>query len=59
MVIISFMSLEDTRVKRAFQGLARDGRAKMLTKHVVRPSAEEVRVNAASRSSRLRALLLL
>jgi 16S rRNA (cytosine1402-N4)-methyltransferase len=58
MVIISFMSLEDTKVKRAFQGLARDGRAKILTKHVVRPSAEEVRVNAASRSSRLRALLL-
>jgi 16S rRNA (cytosine1402-N4)-methyltransferase len=57
-VIISFMSLEDTRVKRAFQGLAREGRAKILTKHVVRPSAEEVRVNAASRSSRLRALLL-
>ena len=58
MVIISFMSLEDTRVKRAFQGLAREGRARILTKHVVRPSAEEVRVNAASRSSRLRALLL-
>ena len=58
MVIISFMSLEDTKVKRAFQGLAREGRARILTKHVVRPSAEEVRVNAASRSSRLRALLL-
>ncbi len=58
-VIISFMSLEDTRVKRAFQGLARSGRARILTKHVVRPAAEEVRVNPASRSGRLRALLML
>jgi len=57
-VIISFMSLEDTKVKRAFQSLAREGRAKILTKHVVRPSEEELRANAASRSSRLRALLV-
>ena len=57
-VIISFMSLEDTKVKRAFQDLARSGRARILTKHVVRPSEEELRENAASRSSRLRALLV-
>ncbi len=57
-VIISFMSLEDTKVKRAFQGLARSGRAKILTKHVVRPSEAELRENAASRSGRLRALLV-
>jgi len=54
-VIISFMSLEDTRVKRAFQGLARAGRAVLLTKHVVRPSEEEVQANRASRSAKLRA----
>jgi len=58
-VIISFMSLEDARVKRAFQGLARQGRAKLLTKHVLRPAEEEVRINAASRSAKLRALELL
>ncbi len=54
-VIISFMSLEDTKVKRAFQRWARQGRAMILTKHVVRPSEEEVRANAASRSAKLRA----
>jgi 16S rRNA (cytosine1402-N4)-methyltransferase len=55
-VIISFMSLEDRRVKQAFQALARQRRAHILTKHVVRPSEEEVRANAASRSAKLRAL---
>ncbi|HSW51388.1 MAG TPA: 16S rRNA (cytosine(1402)-N(4))-methyltransferase RsmH [Bryobacteraceae bacterium] len=58
-VIISFMSLEDARVKRAFQGLARSGRAKLLTKHVLRPSGQEVRINAASRSAKLRAIELI
>jgi|HigsolmetaAR201D_1030396.scaffolds.fasta_scaffold04916_3 S-adenosyl-methyltransferase MraW len=55
-VIISFMSLEDRKVKRAFQELARQGRAKILTKHVVTPSEEEVRSNPASRSAKLRVL---
>jgi 16S rRNA (cytosine1402-N4)-methyltransferase len=43
-------------VKRAFQALARDGRAKILTKHVVRPADDEIFENAASRSAKLRAL---
>jgi len=59
MVVISFMSLEDTRVKRAFQALARAGRGRILTKHVLRPSEQEVRANSASRSARLRALEML
>ncbi len=58
-VIISFMSLEDTRVKRAFRDLARQGRARLLAKHVIRPTQEEVRINAASRSAKLRAVELL
>ena len=58
-VIISFMSLSDARVKSAFRGLAQQGRARLLTKHVVRPTEEEVRINAASRSAKLRALELL
>ena len=58
-VIISFMSLSDALVKNAFRSLAREGRARLLTKHVVRPTEEEVRINAASRSARLRALELL
>ena len=55
-VIVSFMSLEDRRVKRSFQALVREGKASMLTKHVVRPSEWETNENPASRSAKLRAL---
>ena len=55
-VVLTFMSLEDRKVKRAFQALAREGRARILTKHVVRPTDEEIFSNAASRSAKLRAL---
>ncbi len=55
-VIISFQSLEDRQVKEAFRNLAREGRARLLTKHVVRPGEDELRANAASRSAKLRAL---
>lgn len=55
-VVLTFMSTEDRKVKQAFQGLARAGRAKILTKHVVKPGEEEVLENAASRGAKLRAL---
>jgi 16S rRNA (cytosine1402-N4)-methyltransferase len=55
-VIISFMSTEDRKVKRAFQELAKAGKARLLTKHVVTPGEAELRENAASRSAKLRAL---
>jgi 16S rRNA (cytosine1402-N4)-methyltransferase len=55
-VVITFMSLEDRKVKRAFQAMARDGRAAVLTKHVIRPARTEVLSNPAARSSMLRAL---
>lgn len=55
-VVISFMSLEDRPVKEAFRSLARDGRANLLTKHVLKPAEEELRSNPASRSARLRTL---
>jgi 16S rRNA (cytosine1402-N4)-methyltransferase len=55
-VIVSFMSLEDRRVKRSFQSLVREGKATILTKHVVRPSESETNENPASRSAKLRAL---
>lgn len=58
-VIITFMSLEDRKVKQSFQELARRGRARILTKHVVRPSEQEVRENAPSRSAKLRAVEML
>jgi len=55
-VVLSFMSLEDRKVKQCFQALARAGRASILTKHVVRPSSEETANNPPSRSAKLRAL---
>jgi 16S rRNA (cytosine1402-N4)-methyltransferase len=55
-VVLTFMSTEDREVKQAFQALARAGKAKILTKHVVKPPAEEISENAPSRSAKLRAL---
>jgi 16S rRNA (cytosine1402-N4)-methyltransferase len=55
-VAISFHSLEDRLVKHAFQKLAREGRAALLTKKVVRPEPEELSRNAASRSAKLRSV---
>jgi len=55
-VILTFMSLEDRKVKQAFQALARAGRAASLTKHVVRPTLEEARSNPPSRGAKLRAI---
>jgi 16S rRNA (cytosine1402-N4)-methyltransferase len=55
-VVLTFMSTEDRKVKQAFQGEAKAGRAVILTKHVVKPSEREVLENPASRSSKLRAL---
>ncbi len=55
-VVLTFMSTEDRKVKQAFQAEAKAGRGIILTKHVVKPSDEEVFQNAASRSSKLRAL---
>ncbi|HEX4808197.1 MAG TPA: 16S rRNA (cytosine(1402)-N(4))-methyltransferase RsmH [Bryobacteraceae bacterium] len=57
-VVLTFMSAEDRRVKHAFQALARQGRAAILTKHVVKPSEQEVAENPPSRSAKLRALAL-
>ncbi|HLH04134.1 MAG TPA: 16S rRNA (cytosine(1402)-N(4))-methyltransferase RsmH [Bryobacteraceae bacterium] len=56
LVVLTFMSTEDRMVKRSFQAWARAGKARVLTRHVVRPSEAEVLGNAASRSAKLRAL---
>ena len=55
-VVLTFMSAEDRQVKQAFQLLAREGRVRILTKHVVKPAEKEVSENAASRSAKLRAV---
>ncbi len=56
MVVITFMSLEDRQAKEAFRNLAQQGRARLLTKHVVKPGMEEIESNPASRSAKLRAV---
>ncbi len=58
-VILTFMSLEDRKVKQSFQAMARNGQARILTRHVVRPAVEEIRNNPPSRSAKLRALELI
>ena len=55
-VILTFMSLEDRKVKHKFQSLAKEGRARLLSKHVVKPTEEEIRSNPPSRSAKLRAV---
>lgn len=58
-VVVTFMSLEDRKVKQSFQAMAKTGRAVVLTRHVVRPAEEEIWNNPPSRSAKLRAVELL
>jgi len=59
MVVISFMSNEDRAVKEKFKAMGLEGKARILTKHPLQPSDEEVANNPASRSAKLRALEIL
>jgi 16S rRNA (cytosine1402-N4)-methyltransferase len=54
--IISFHSLEDARVKRAFAEYELAGLAKRLTKKPITASDEEIEQNPRSRSAKLRVL---
>jgi 16S rRNA (cytosine1402-N4)-methyltransferase len=58
-VIISFMSLEDRKVKECFRELARSGRALILTKKPLTPGEQELRDNPPSRSAKFRAAEIL
>lgn len=54
MAIISFHSLEDRIVKKAFVDLKQKGIGKVITKKPIVPSEEEIKFNSRSRSSKLR-----
>jgi len=53
-IVLSYHSLEDRMVKRAFQGLAQEKRFRVLTKKVIVPGEEEVRANPRARSAKMR-----
>jgi 16S rRNA (cytosine1402-N4)-methyltransferase len=54
MSIITFHSLEDRIVKRAFVSLKEKGKAKIITKKPMVPKEEELKINPRSRSAKLR-----
>ena len=54
--ILSYHSLEDRMVKRAFQQLARTGEFAILTKKVLQPDETEIRSNPRARSAKLRVI---
>ena len=58
MVVISFMSSEDRKVKERFKALGRDGQAEILTRHPLQPSEQEIGHNPPSRSAKLRAVTI-
>ncbi len=53
-IVLSYHSLEDRPVKRAFQRFAREGSFRVLTKKVIVPSEEEIRINPRARSAKMR-----
>ena len=53
-VVLSYHSREDRLVKRAFQEEERAGTLRVLTKHVIQPTEQEMEGNPRSRSAKLR-----
>jgi 16S rRNA (cytosine1402-N4)-methyltransferase len=53
-IVLSYHSLEDRRVKRAFQHLAHQGSIRVLTKRVIQPTAVEIESNPRARSAKMR-----
>jgi 16S rRNA (cytosine1402-N4)-methyltransferase len=53
-IVLSYHSLEDRMVKRAFQQLEREKTFRILTKKVIQPNLDEIRHNPRSRSAEMR-----
>jgi 16S rRNA (cytosine1402-N4)-methyltransferase len=53
-IVLSYHSLEDRPVKRAFQQLAREGSFRVLTRKVIVPGEEEIMNNPRARSAKMR-----
>ena len=56
---ITFHSGEDLIAKTGTRRIAKEGKAKLINKHVIIPTPEEVRRNPASRSAKMRVLEML
>lgn len=54
--VITFHSIEDRLVKRAFANLVKKGEGKLLTKKPMTGSSEEIEANRPSRSAKLRGI---
>jgi 16S rRNA (cytosine1402-N4)-methyltransferase len=54
--VLTFHSLEDRLVKNYFKMLSKTGDWKLINKHALAPSYEEVRQNRRSRSAKLRVI---
>lgn len=54
--VLTFHSLEDRLVKTHFKMLAKTGNWKLINKHALAPSFEEVRQNRRARSAKLRVI---
>ena len=57
--LITFHSGEDLIAKTGLRRLAKEGKVKLINKHVLIPTPEEVRRNKASRSAKMRVLEVL
>ena len=57
--LITFHSGEDLIAKTGTRRIAKEGKAKLINKHVIIPTPEEVRRNPASRSAKMRVLEML
>ena len=57
-VFVSYHSLEDRLIKHAFRKWHNDGMGKILTRHPLLPSQEEIERNYKARSAKLRAFSL-
>ena len=53
-VVISFHSLEDRIVKRAFQKFTMEKKGQLWSKKIICPSSEEIKKNPRSRSAKMR-----